>query len=46
MDFFNALNRPRQYTGFDTNVSDGSNFGNANNRQNDPRSIQAQLRFT
>jgi hypothetical protein len=46
VEFFNAFNRPGQYTGFDTNVSDGSNFGNANNRQNSPRSIQAQLRFT
>jgi hypothetical protein len=46
MEFFNAFNRLGQYTGFDTNVSDGSNSGNASNRQNSPRSIQAQLRFT
>lgn len=46
VEFFNAFNRPGQYTGFDNNVSDGSNFGKASSRQNSPRSIQAQLRFS
>jgi Carboxypeptidase regulatory-like domain len=45
MEFFNAFNRPGQYTGFDTAAGDG-NFGHASNRQNGPRSIQAQLRFS
>jgi len=45
MEFFNAFNRPGQYTGFDTGVGDG-NFGHASNRQNQPRNIQANLRVS
>jgi hypothetical protein len=45
MDFFNAFNRPGQYTGFDTGVGDG-NFGHASGRQNGPRNIQASLRIS
>jgi len=44
LEFFNAFNRAGQYTGFDTNTSDGSNLGSATNRQNLPRSIQANLK--
>jgi hypothetical protein len=45
MEFFNAFNRPGQYTGFNTQVgTDG--FGQASNRQNSPRSIQANLRVS
>jgi hypothetical protein len=45
MEFFNAFNRPGQFTGFNTQVgTDG--FGQASNRQNGPRSIQANLRFS
>jgi hypothetical protein len=45
VEFFNAFNRPGPYTGF--NLSAGTNgFGEASNRQNSPRSIQAQLRFS
>ena len=45
MEFFNAFNRPGQYTGFNTQVGSGG-FGQASGRQNGPRSIQAQLRFS
>ena len=45
MEFFNAFNRPGQYPGFNTQVgTDG--FGQASNRQNSPRSIQANLRVS
>jgi hypothetical protein len=47
MEFFNAFNRPGQYTGFNTTVSDdnvGNGFGEGNSKQNGPRSIQANLR--
>ncbi|HEY1902162.1 MAG TPA: TonB-dependent receptor [Terracidiphilus sp.] len=45
VEFFNAFNRPGPYTGF--NLSAGTDgFGEASNRQNSPRSIQAQLRFS
>jgi Carboxypeptidase regulatory-like domain len=45
MEFFNAFNNPGPFTGFDTGVGD-SGFGQASNRQNSPRNIQAQLRFS
>jgi hypothetical protein len=45
VEFFNAFNRAGQYTGFNTSAGT-SGFGQASNRQNSPRSIQAQLRFT
>jgi hypothetical protein len=45
VEFFNAFNRAGQYTGFNT-AAGTSGFGEASNRQNSPRSIQAQLRFT
>ena len=45
MEFFNAFNRAGQYTGFNTQAgTDG--FGQASNRQNSPRSIQANLRVS
>jgi hypothetical protein len=45
VEFFNAFNRPGQFTGF--NIQAGtSGFGQASSRQNSPRSIQAQLRFS
>ena len=47
VEFFNAFNRPGQYTGFNTTVSDdnvGNGFGEGNSKQNGPRSIQANLR--
>ncbi len=45
VEFFNAFNRPGQFTGFNTQAgTDG--FGQASNRQNGPRSIQAQLRVS
>jgi hypothetical protein len=47
VEFFNAFNRPGQFTGFNTTVSDdnvGNGFGEANSKQNGPRSIQANLR--
>jgi hypothetical protein len=49
VEFFNAFNRPGQYTGFNTTVSDdniGNGFGQANSKQNGPRSIQANLRVS
>jgi len=49
VEFFNAFNRPGQYTGFNTTVSDdnvGNGFGEANSKQNGPRSIQANLRVS
>jgi hypothetical protein len=45
VEFFNAFNRPGQFTGFNT-AAGQSGFGEATSRQNSPRSIQAQLRFT
>lgn len=45
MEFFNAFNRPGQYTGFNTSAGE-TGFGQATSRQNSPRSIQASLRFT
>jgi hypothetical protein len=45
MDFFNAFNRPGQYTGFNTQAGQ-STFGQATSRQNSPRSIQANLRVS
>jgi hypothetical protein len=45
VEFFNAFNRAGQYTGFDLGAGDPG-FGQASNRQNAPRSIQGQLRFT
>jgi Carboxypeptidase regulatory-like domain len=45
MEFFNAFNRPGQFTGFDTGVGDGG-FGQASGRQNSPRSIQGYLRVS
>lgn len=45
MEFFNAFNRPGQYTGFDLTAGDPG-FGQASNRQNSPRSIQASLRLS
>jgi hypothetical protein len=45
MEFFNAFNRPGQFTGFNTQVGTPG-FGQASNRQNGPRSIQANLRFS
>jgi len=45
VEFFNAFNRAGQYTGFDTGAGDPG-FGQASNRQNSPRSIQGQLRFS
>ncbi len=45
MDFFNAFNRAGQYTGFNTQAGQ-STFGQASNRQNSPRSIQANLRVS
>lgn len=45
MEFFNAFNRAGQYTGFNTQAgTDG--FGQASNRQNSPRSVQANLRVS
>ena len=49
VEFFNAFNRPGQYTGFNTTVSDdnlGNGFGQANSKQNGPRSIQGNLRVS
>jgi len=45
VDFFNAFNRAGQFTGFNTSVGT-SGFGQASSRQNDPRSIQANLRVS
>jgi hypothetical protein len=45
MEFFNAFNRPGQYTGFNTTAGDGD-FGKASGRQNGPRNIQANLRVS
>ena len=45
MEFFNAFNRAGQYTAFNTQAGTGG-FGQASNRQNGPRSIQANLRLT
>ena len=45
MEFFNAFNRPGQFTGFNTQAGDPG-FGQASNRQNGPRSIQASLRVS
>ena len=45
MEFFNAFNRAGQYTNFNTQAGT-SGFGQASNRQNGPRSIQANLRLT
>jgi hypothetical protein len=45
MGFFSAFNRPGQFTGFDPGVGDG-NFGHASTRQNNPRSIQGNLRVS
>ncbi|HEY1803412.1 MAG TPA: carboxypeptidase regulatory-like domain-containing protein, partial [Terracidiphilus sp.] len=44
VEFFNAFNRPGQFTGFNLQAGT-SGFGQASNRQNSPRSLQAQLRF-
>jgi hypothetical protein len=49
VEFFNAFNRPGQYTGFDTSVTDDNvkdGFGKASGRQNSPRSIQGNLRVS
>lgn len=43
VEFFNAFNRAGQYTGFNTQAG-SAGFGQASNRQNGPRSIQANLR--
>ena len=45
VEFFNAFNRAGQYTGFNTSAGT-SGFGQASGRQNSPRSIQGQLRFS
>ena len=45
MEFFNAFNRAGQYTGFNTQAGQDG-FGQASNRQNGPRSIQANLRIS
>jgi hypothetical protein len=45
VEFFNAFNRPGQFTGFNTQAGQPG-FGQASNRQNGPRSIQGQLRFS
>lgn len=45
VEFFNAFNRPGQFTGFNTSVGEDG-FGQASSRQNSPRSIQGQLRLT
>jgi hypothetical protein len=45
MDFFNVFNHPGPFTGFDTQAGDPG-FGQASNRQNSPRSIQANLRVS
>ncbi len=45
MEFFNAFNRAGQYTGFNTQAGTPG-FGQASNRQNGPRSIQANLRVS
>jgi hypothetical protein len=45
VDFFNAFNRPGNYTGFNTTAGQVG-FGQATNRQNSPRSIQAEFRLT
>jgi hypothetical protein len=45
VEFFNAFNRPGQFTGFNLQAGT-SGFGQASNRQNSPRSLQAQLRFS
>ncbi len=45
VEFFNAFNRPGQFTGFDTGAEDPG-FGQASNRQNSPRSIQGILRVS
>jgi hypothetical protein len=49
VEFFNAFNRPGQYTGFTTSVTDNNvtdGFGQAHGRQNSPRSIQGNLRVS
>jgi hypothetical protein len=45
VEFFNAFNRPGQFTGFNTAAGEDG-FGQASSRQNSPRSIQGQLRLT
>jgi hypothetical protein len=45
MDFFNVFNHPGPYTGFNTQAGEPG-FGQASNRQNAPRSIQANLRVS
>lgn len=45
VEFFNAFNRPGPFTGFNTQAGQPG-FGQASNRQNSPRSIQANLRVS